>query len=289
MYIYMNSTEINTSNRQTTVNTPNSSTVFSTSNRSTVVTSPLNRATMVNTLAVVGFIALIGASMWLAVYSTRYVPSVVTRLGTAAVYLGSVFTPSPESTLSVIPTASSTIISFGETNSTTETVTVAKSETPVASKQITPTAGQKTTNTYQIGGTAASTLSGLPDLVVSSIVTGYLTTTATDSFVASSTVPSNGTAAVNFTIKNVGTNVSGPWCFSATIPTSSSYLYQSQSQQSLNPGDSIEYTLGFTQANKGTDQMISVTANVVTPSCGNSIAESSTNNNSASAKVTISY
>ena len=55
------------------------------------------RPAVVHSLAVVGFIALIGSGMWLAIYSTRYVPSVVTRLGSAAVYLGSVFNRAPDS------------------------------------------------------------------------------------------------------------------------------------------------------------------------------------------------
>lgn len=286
MYVlYMDSTETNVSNRSTTVHTPNSSSVVTTSSRSTTFHTP-NRQTIINTLAVVGFIALIGASMWLAVYSTRFVPGVVSRLGTAAVYLGSVFTPAPTPSLSVVSTASSTIISFGNTSSTTtSTSTASTAVTPTQTKKIIPTAGQETNTTQQIGGTTATGgLSGLPDLVATINAVGYLTTTSSDSFVASTTVPSGGRAAVHFTIKNIGTNVTGPWRFSATIPTSSFYLYQSQPQQSLAPGDSIDYTLGFDQATPGTDKMISVTANF-----DHTVTESTTGNNSASAKININY
>ena len=240
-----------------------------------------NRRVFTLTLAVVGFVALMGASMWLAVYSTRYVPEVVGRIGSAAVYLGSVFTPSSEPTFSVVPASTaSTTISFGETSSTTEAGTQTES---IPSKQIVPTAGQKTTSTYQIGGTATTnTPSGLPDLVVTINTVGYLTTASAESFVASSTVPAGARPAVTFTIKNIGTNVSGSWRFSASIPTQTAYIYQSQPQQSLGNGDSIEYTLGFDQANKGTDQMVSITANF-----DRTVAESNTDNNSASAKLTI--
>lgn len=238
------------------------------------------RPAMINTLAVVGFVTLIGASMWLAAYSTRYVPGVVTRLGTAAVYLGSVFTPAPGASLSVVPTATSTVISFAEATSTADVDTVTK---PVAAKQVAPTAGQKTANTYQMNGaTTTGALTGLPDLIVTINAVGYLTTTSADSFVASSTVPAGSRAAVSFTIKNVGTNASGLWRFSASIPTQTFYLYQSQPQQSLNPGDSIDYTLGFDQANRGASQTISITANF-----DRGVTESNTDNNSASAKVTI--
>lgn len=247
----------------------------------------LNKGAIVNALAIAGFIALIGASMWLAVYSTRYVPSVVGRLGSAAVYLGSVFTSSPEPTLSVIPTASTTI-PFGEEASSTISTSAATVNLPQATtKAVTPTAGKQTSNTYQIGGATTTpntsvALSGLPDFIVTINAVGYLATTSAESFVATTTIPSNR-PAVNFTIKNVGTNATGPWRFRATIPTATAYLYESQPQQSLAPGDSIDYTLGFDQANRGA-QVISITANF-----DNAVKESNPNNDSASAKVTISY
>lgn len=240
-----------------------------------------NRAIVVHTLAVVGFIALIGASMWLAVYSTRYVPAVVTRLGSAAVYLGSVFTPSEEPALSVVPTASSTVISFGEADPTPVVSATVKS---ASAKPVAPIAGPKTIGTYQIGGAATTTpsLAGFPDFVVTIRTVGYLATTSAESFIASTTVPVGGRPAVNFTIQNAGTNVSGAWRFSASIPTASSYIYQSQPQQSLAPGDSIEYTLGFDQAIPGIDKMISISANF-----DRAVTESNFDNNSASTKVII--
>ena len=80
----------------------------------------------------------------------------------------------------------------------------------------------------------------------------------------------------------MGINSSGKWRFSAYIPTRSSYLYYSPFQQSLSPGDSIDYTLGFDQAIPGSDKIISVTANF-----DHAVTESSTNNNIASAQLTI--
>lgn len=242
-------------------------------------------------LAIVGFVILVGAGIWLAVYSTRYVPTVVNRMGAAAVYLGSVFTPSTAS-LSVVPTptASSTISSSTTGSVVDTTTTVAE---PAASTQTPPatTAGEKTNTTEQISGTTVGRLSGLPDFITTISAVGYLTTTSADSFIASSSVLAGARPAVKFSIKNIGTNVSGLWCFSATIPTQSSYLYQSQPQQSLNPGDRIDYTLGFDQAYRGVDQMISVTANIAntanTATCARAVIESSADNNSASAKLTI--
>lgn len=237
------------------------------------------RQVAINGLAVVGFIALVVAGIWLAVYSTRFVPAVVNRIGAAAVYLGSVFNPTDEPTLSIVetPTASTTI-SFGNSSSTISTPVTQPRTIPIKT-----TAGSRTSGVYQIGGaTTTSALSGLPDFVVNISSVGYLASTSADSFVATSTMQSNNRPAIKFTIKNIGTNRSGQWRFSVLIPTQSSYLYYSPFQQSLNPGDSIDYTLGFDQPIAGSNKMISVTANF-----DRAVGESNTNNNSASASVTI--
>ena len=246
------------------------------------------RQAAIHGLAVVGFIALIGSGMWLAVYSTRYVPSVVGRIGTAAVYLGSVFTPAPDTSLSVVPAASSTIISFGNEANATSTVSVPPVEAALPQTQSgvasAPTAGKQTSDTYQLGNASPATtvLSGLPDLMVKITKIGYLATTSADSFIASSTVPTGSRPAVSFTIKNIGTNATGAWTFSASIPTQTAYTYTSQPQQSLKPGESIDYTMGFDQATAGANKAISITAN---PS--HSVTESTLNNNTASTTITV--
>lgn len=239
------------------------------------------RRTTITGLAVVGFVALVVVGMWLAVYSTRFVPVVVNRAGAAVVYFGSIFIPTQKSDLSVIPTPiASTTISFGETDATSTPALPIHSK-PIT-KQFATIAGMKTSGTYQISGTAAPALSGLPDLAVVINATGYLTTTSTDSFIVNSTVPAGMRPAVSFTIKNVGTNTTGSWRWSASVPTSTGYIYQSQPQQSLNPGDSIDYILGFDQASIGANETISVTANF-----DHAIQESNMNNDSASATLTI--
>ena len=240
------------------------------------------RGAAVNGLAVVGFIALVAAGLWLAIYSTRFVPGVVSRIGTAAVYIGSVFNPAPNSSLSVVPTpTASTTISFGDGSTTPTTAATTTPSKPVVTKPAAPSAGTKTTTTITVGTTTQPVAySGLGDLAVNLDTTGYLTTNTTDSFVASTTVPHGDNAAVRFTIKNVGTNWSGTWTFSASIPTYPAYTFVSQPQQSLAPGDSIDYTLGFNQATTGTNQVITVT---IAPST----ADSNTLNNSATAGLTI--
>ena len=240
------------------------------------------RAGAVYGLAGVGFIALVAAGMWLAIYSARFVPTAVNSLSAAAVSLGSFFVPAPDTTLSVVPTATTTI-PFGEATSTATSTPVATTTAPTNTVTPTPTAGQQTTTVTQIGsGTTTPSLYGLPDLSTTITAIGYLATTSVDSFVASTTVPKGARPAVKFTIKNVGTNATGSWRFSASIPTQTSYLYLSNPQQSLLPGESIDYTLGFDQSNKGAAQRISISANY-----DNAVAETTTNNNGASATITV--
>lgn len=234
------------------------------------------RQMAIYSLALVGFMALVALGIALAVYSSRFAPNVMSRLGAAAVSLSELFRSAEHSSLSVIPTASTTI-SFGGA-----TTTKLSTSTPMK-MPVSKTPGTKSNTTYQISGaTSTPALSGLPDFIVTINGVGYLATSSAESFIASSTVPTGSRPAVKFTIKNVGTNATGQWRFSASIPTQSAYIYQSQLQQSLNPGDSIEYTLGFDQPAGGSNQTISITANFDT-----TVAESNTLNNSASTKVTI--
>src|SRR3989338_5301903 len=92
--------------------------------------TPATRSVAATGLAVLGFVAIVAAGMWLAVYSSRYVPAVVNGAGSAAGYLGSGFTRSPAS-LSVVPssTASSTISSTVASSTTSTTTTT--TQTPV--------------------------------------------------------------------------------------------------------------------------------------------------------------
>jgi len=209
-----------------------------------------SREMATNVLAVTGFIALVALGIWLAVYSTRYVPAIVNRIGEAAVYLGAVFSPAPAPALTIVPATSTTTMATAAA-----TTTAAVATAPV-------TSGTKTNKTYQMAGTITNvTPYGLPDLAVTVTAVGYFKDASTDSFIASTTVPYGYQPAIKFTIKNVGTNWTGTWRFSASIPTRRLYVFESDPQQSLASGESIDYTLGFDQALVGTQQIASITAN----------------------------
>ncbi len=241
-------------------------------------TTSSNRTAAINGLAVVGFVALVAGGMWLAVYSAQFVPAAVSRLGAAAVALTQIFNPAPSGGLSVIPTASTTLPFGNATSTATSTGTTPSTGTT----KPTPTAGTQTSTTEPIGGTNSATLFGLSDLEVTISTVGYLASSDPNSFVAGTKVPSGARPAVKFTIRNVGTNASGAWKFSASIPTKRSFVYKSASQQNLNPGESIDYTLGFDDAQRGTNQEITLTADYE-----DKISESNEKNNSAVAAVTI--
>ncbi|MBU6323451.1 MAG: hypothetical protein KGI41_01415 [Patescibacteria group bacterium] len=243
------------------------------------------RQVAVKSLAVVGFIALIAAGMMLAVSTARYVPAAFSRLGAAAVSLSSVFTSGTPASLVVVPGTGTTTIPFGGTATSTAPATTTAPVTPKPKpKPVVPTAGPGQSSTYQISGatTTPPALHGLSDFATTITAVGYLTSSSTDSFVASTTVPHGASAAVKFTVTNIGTNATGAWKFQANIPTETSYNWVSPIQASLNPGDHIDYVLGFSQAKAGVNQTISIVANY-----DNAVIETSTNNDSDSRTVTI--
>ncbi|MBU2158912.1 hypothetical protein KKD81_00810 [Patescibacteria group bacterium] len=238
---------------------------------------PVRRAA-VNGLAIVGFIVLILIGMALAIYAATFVPGAISRVGSAAVYLSSVFQPNEEDTdLVVVPPTET--VPFGD-DIPAATSTPATS-TPETTTPVTPTPGTPVVRVVQVGTTPAP-LFGLPDLVIENITTGYLTSSDTSTFRASSRVPDGERGAIKFTIANRGTNLSGRFEFDAELPTSRSYTYHSGNQDSLKPGERIDYVLGFDQAREGDDREITVT---VDPD--RDISESNEGNNSRSVTIDI--
>jgi hypothetical protein len=251
----------------------------------TTKTSPSTKRIAVNALAIVGFIVLIGIGMLLAVYAATFVPTAVNRLGSAAVYLSSVFVPAQEpATLEVVP---GTTVPFPEApvvaEATTTPVVAAEPATAPAAVT-TPTAGPTKTTVYPVGTGTNPTpvLSGLSDLTVDIVATGYLTSSDTSTFIKSDTVPDDLRGAVKFTITNKGTNASGRFNFDATLPTTRTYTFTSDKQDSLLPGEHIDYVLGFDRARSGDDRVISITVDA-----DNDVKESNESNNSDSVKVEI--
>ncbi|MGB8815619.1 MAG: CARDB domain-containing protein [Minisyncoccia bacterium] len=80
---------------------------------------------------------------------------------------------------------------------------------------------------------------------------------------------------IKFEVKNIGTNKTGSWMFGANLPSSTMSNYSSDLQRNLNPGDKIQYVLGFGNVDTTNSSIINIT---VDPS--NQITESNESNNS---------
>jgi len=239
------------------------------------------RQTAVTGLAAVGFVALVVAGMWLAVYSARFVPTVVNGTGSAAVYLGSLLIPNKPS-LSVVPTpTASTTISFGEASSTvssTSTNLQKKTSTPSSKQNWTPGAPIVISN--GTNNPSVSNYYGLPDLAVTIESVGYM---SGDTIIATTTIPnSTQKIGVKFLVTNVGTNISGQWTMNISIPSGGNPVSQTFTQESLSPGQPSEYVVHFTNIYPGANHLITI---AIDPD--HKIKESATDNNTASSYVTI--
>jgi hypothetical protein len=238
------------------------------------------KSAAINALAVVGFIALLIIGIMLAIYSARYIPVAVSKISGIAQNNSN----TNGSGLAVV-TSSSTLPFSGSAGSivTSTTTTTLIPPSNYTAPAIAPVEHSTTKNaTSKSKVSSAPKLYGLPDLAVTTIATGYLAGPSTSSFVPASIVPPGAHPAVEFSIANDGTNVTGPWNFLAEIPSYNNGVFNSPIEPSLNPGDHTVFTLGFNNAIPGPAQTITVIADP-----NNTIAESNEGNNSAAAAVTI--
>lgn len=107
-----------------------------------------------------------------------------------------------------------------------------------------------------VPGTGASDPSGRPDLALRVLATGMqVEVDGEDRFFAVDEVPADENAAVKFEVINLGTKTSEEFTFAAELPIigNDDYLFESDTQQALRPGERIEYTLAFDRANPDDD------------------------------------
>lgn len=243
-------------------------------------TNSSGRQAALNALAIVGFIVLVIIGMALAVYAARFVPTAVSNIGSAAVYLSSQVFPADDDTdLVVVPPVET--VPFGDDPIVASSTPTTTPETTPAAPVTNPRPGAPVTTVVQVGANPAN-YHGLPDLVVESVQTGYLTSSNTSSFRASNEVPDGERGAVKFTVANRGTNISERFEFEVELPTTRRYTYNSRTQQTLRPGERIEYVLGFDQTREGNDRTITID---VDPD--DDIDESNESNNDRSVSVDI--
>lgn len=140
---------------------------------------------------------------------------------------------------------------------------------PVIAQPVLPATGQSS-------GISTS-IPHLPDLSVR-ILSGGVIDRITGDIVPRPVTSSNDLVAVSFDVANKGEAATGPWYFTARLPTLPPYTYASPEQRSLPPGAHIENTLRFTRAAPGG-------AFSVTTDPGNLVRESNENNNGVSERI----
>lgn len=243
-------------------------------------TTGQTRHAAINGLAIVGFIVLIILGMALAIYAARFVPATISRVGSAAVYLSSqVFSADGEANLEVVPGTET--VPFGDDALVIATSTPATTTPATPPTDPTPTPGTPVTTVVQVGTTPAS-YSGLSDLVLENVQTGYLTGTEVNTFRASNNVPDGERGAVKFTIANRGTNIAGDFEFQFRINTSPSINKDYKVTRELRPNERIEYTLWFDRVRSNDDRTITLEIDT-----DNEVRESNENNNDKTARIDI--
>ncbi len=139
-------------------------------------------------------------------------------------------------------------------NVSSSSVATVLSSTPIPDNK--PAATSSTSNTNQTtGGTVVKNpvvinYYGKPDLEITLISTGVVNR-STGQYIQTSSAGANDEIAMKFIVRNVGTNVSGPWSLRLNMPSRTTPTYDSN-QPSIKPGGGIEYTASFnTPTNQG--------------------------------------
>lgn len=95
---------------------------------------------------------------------------------------------------------------------------------------------------------------GVADIALQSIRVG--TVTPYGAFEEKSTVSISERGAAKFIVRNDGTKETGPWYFSAHVPSQGGYAFNSQVQPSIMPGASAEILVTFDQLTAGGHTLI---------------------------------
>jgi hypothetical protein len=145
------------------------------------------------------------------------------------------------------------------------------------------TAGEKTYNVFPISGSrTVSDPNGRVDLETKIIETGFID--SNNIFIPTSSIDVSKNGAVRFSITNIGTKASDTWTFNAVLPTYPMHIFHSQNQKALQPGDRIDFTLGFDQINRTLKEGV-ITINV--DPAGSIKNEINRNNNIAQVTISI--
>lgn len=224
-----------------------------------------------------------GAAFTLGTATTQatFVPHLFAT-STVSVPVTVLFIPSATTSAQMEGTAKIAFHAAGSGITTATTTRTTTAQTTPAPKQAPETSTPSTNKPAPVTTPVQTAPSGHPDLVVRIVAIGVIDP-ATNSLIPRAPVSPQETAAVQFDVVNAGTAATGPWRFSAHLPTRDGYAYYSPVQTSLAAGGHIMNTLQFTQTAPG----LSVFSVMVNPD--GMVRESNTNNNAATINISAQY
>lgn len=174
-----------------------------------------------------------------------------------------------ESTVTVTNTAVADSRQLYGSATPTATVSVSPSPTPTAAR---PSPSPSRTPVAVVEEVPV----GPADLTVYVIGAGYIDPSTSKFVLSESVAPEEQAAAIKFQVANVGGQASGKWKFVADLPSTSDPRFESTDQQSLYPGEKMEYVLSFENLARALDNYATI---VVDPS--NMLRERNEGNNTA--------
>ena len=155
---------------------------------------------------------------------------------------------------------------------------VIPSTTNTAPVSTTANTGTPTQST-SVSAPVQSTYYGKADLVIRMLQIGLLNS-GTNMISNQTQFSYSDMVGIKFEVRNDGDANTGPWSFTATLPSLSTPIYNSNTQISLKPGESIIFTLGFTNLTNIYSNNITIN---VDPQ--NLVAESNKSNNTITSAI----
>ena len=119
-----------------------------------------------------------------------------------------------------------------------------------------------------------------PDLAIRQLQIGLLNN-ANNLITNQTQFSASNMVGIKFEIRNDGDADTGPWVFTASLPSNSTPVYNSATQISLKPGESIIFTLGFSNLTNQYNDLITIKADPL-----NGVSECNEYNNTLTSTIT---
>ncbi len=143
-----------------------------------------------------------------------------------------------------VSTSLSSLFISGDATSTQQNITNTNTPVKTNSNPTVNTSVTSNTKTTYSNIQVQKTYYGKPDLQITLIGTGIIDP-ASGQFTLTNYAGFNDEIAIRFEVKNIGTNISGPWKLRINTPSRTTPYYDSAYQTSIKPGDRIIFTTSF--------------------------------------------